>query len=947
MSIDDLFQIPGLAEASPTKADPPHKWTKPIHEADLLKMMDLSEIDKSSVALLSRPRFLKKKYYSSLVEPDKAADTHRGLNLYRRDFKEPSVKPLVVVDEKKSEEVRQIADIAPTTDVVKTAMDDMDSKWERVVIMDLSRYDINALKKAVNSKVDSRKVVSEIVKLIRSGVHVKLLPPLNYLRHFVGKTAGDARQNILSKLHRDTLISLALKMGFVTAQDVAVMTSVEIIRALSNGYLLVSHDQLNRMSKSEMKMLIRGERIKAKRASSVESLKQQYISIQTYLGRKIPLLHHNFDRADLATIASLHKNVRSPPRPCIEFKNEPNEMDLLTYIRININPASQNKFTPKPFDLRLQTPIDGKDNRTIVDMIQNGFYVKAANSFEPAYYPIEYLMVASDEAIDAIMESLGFIDFGFNWEEKIQFLLFRYMSALGPITPNHETMKMIAQTSTTALSRVVDIQTSDRPSLVWLYLTGQMPHVSAVLEIHERNFHRAVRRDAMVVMQCCKYFYKYYESGTLLSPYRFIAAVPVVSPFEIFVESLRDKPLEEVMNETNHFMMFPPSLNDEQRSKYFLRNISDYSQIFERKDRPPTPSKKDLTDKKTAGKIFEGFADIELFQLYDFVGLHWESRKDLLRQVSELAVESDPQWMFINGPHCTNRSTLKLNKEDRIVSFGTLHGYRSFTISELRAAFLPDKSQYRWIRYKNPSYNDPLHPKPNERVDTLVEFPRESIRQLHKLLSDNNVDGYFTDVKMCRQLRTSERVISSDLEDQTILGVFSEKTGDMARGLNYCSLQEREQFYNIIDQLFILAAYARYWKGPGFPFPHCCIPSTDEKCDYATPKQRTTLYVEAHKHVHSLIENTSQKVRDVLDCLNIIDYVWTSGNTYPTTDRVMLTIKAPITELSMNDIAERILQTAYYIIARLYRVTIVEYNTWVFGMKLGRFIPTLVNVNNP
>lgn len=844
---------------------------------------------------------------------------------------------------------------------------DMDKKWEKAVLANLSAYkkeDLNVAIVAAGGVAHKheRDVTKAAMELIRKGANLRVVPPLDYLGHFVGNMVGQMRRPVLEKLDIETLRFLAVRMGLVEQLGTALMKKGDLVEILVKAHPLLSIEEMHEMDWNQMSTFLRTKGIPfthagiSKRAGSVDALRRIYKDYEEKLGHALPSKRYVPERVDMVrALAGKHAiEVARREAPKVVTIAPSSGMDkavLVAYFK-NFPRMQRNGYQGTKFMEQVDmVPVDSIDNTIdgIVKAVLGHEYVRRHENY--GVYAIDYILNADDKALDLVLAGIGLPGLIGNWEQKLQIIWLMYISD----RPLLDGAVEVAKTSTEKLLEVLPADFDptmprDRASVLWFFMTNTYPPTQKVVGTPAYN--EATQRPGHVVSLLCKYLYRYY--GEILSqqnPYRFLALVQERSSMEQFIESFTVAPVDTIVERTVRFMLFPPETTKASPDKdaYYLENLRHYDGIFKRKAKPSLPSKVDLQTKAGALAALGGFTDFELMEIYQFEGMMWRSRPHLLEQLAELASSKVPQWTLASNPkRCSNPTFSNLlqadrefgNESDPIISLGNLYGYRCYTMSELIGGFSAGDDGF--THFHNPLYNDPKNPRPDEYIDTLREFDTASVRQLRTLLVES------------KRAVFKELIENIDLgmTDASRIGVY---VSTLQRTIAKLTTKEQIAFQHVVLQMFIQSMYARFWKGPGFPFPFKWVEGGAGE-DTAHPRlevvwQRDKNYSQADIKLRGLLTDAGAAVRELFESLTVVNYIWTSGTAYTTVDNYSkIATDASKSKMCLADMSDRGLQTAYFLMSRVFawseEQTNAQLREWIGSRTQSLFISTLVGVTN-
>lgn len=339
--------------------------------------------------------------------------------------------------------------------------------------------------------------------------------------------------------------------------------------------------------------------------------------------------------------------------------------------------------------------------------------------------------------------------------------------------------------------------------------------------------------------------YIYSNNTSLLPPIRYICSLSA-SSMEKYLDwkiddliSLMIKieylPIEFITYKDNRFYnysqvdgfinsLYKQISNSSILVKCFLKNLIHYKYVIER-------NTKIIPSEETLNQL----TDLELINYYK-PELNHKNRNELVSNI-KLALKK-PHWR-VNYPGKSVNIDLNMisleprisTHKDPLISYGTLNNYISYNLSELTESFADGKF---------------LKPDAKNVYDVFPYSDMNELKELVPSLSDiiEKGLGSINDIKLRIQL----------------LKEFYMNANQQTK--NKCE--------QIIFHIFFTGLYAKYWKGPGYDYPHIWSEEADEnRSDY------TTREVNCNNIFKSFFTTTNdEKLEDWKRLLPRINYSW-------------------------------------------------------------------------
>lgn len=811
---------------------------------------------------------------------------------------------------------------------VRIPPQDADAMWLKAVKTSLSVYTLQELNKAATFHGYTAKhdAIAGVAKDIQDGHNPSLMPPLDYVWHFTLGNRGPGGLHILKALSIKNLGLLASRCGFDPIT--AVLMSTDALAAKVHAYeRILSMKELEEMPLDQLKSYLRARDISlnsgthAKRAGSRQTLIASYVKHHAKAGDIVPVTSLvPLKSQPIALVAG-----RLPPQIEVHsFATHCVGKDAYTVEELMVKNFMANGKLKPYATLAEMIPVHGDDIvfniLTIADMIVMHQYAKIKGA---DVYIIEYLMVMTTDDIDALLHTIGFSGFVGSRFDKIHFLWLMYtMDTSDGVS---ESMRRITHASTDQLVKVTGAKDS-RVKLLWklvFHATIDITDVSRCV-----MYQQLLYKSPTFIMNCCRYMYRYFSRDilSLYEPYGFLSLVSDGSRLELFIEALGTTSpetgdiltCEDLVSQSGNFMMFPPRISTT-KEVYFLENVSSYEAVFSRTTRLAAPAGEQLKSQLMLCKILSTMTDTELMEIYHFEGVNWTSRNDLLVRLVALISATQPTWSFISNPSRSKNPRYSWYElEDRsfddpmnpIISFGDMFQYRSYSTSELDGAFTPDDNHV--VHFYNPLYTSKSSVCEGFQ-DTMQEFDMPSMVQLLSLLKGEQ--------SMLPMFKTIISNIETGIAETNHV---SKAINILKRSVMMCGGLASSSFEGILVQMFIMSMYARFWKGPGFPYP---LKWRDRGDHIVEEETRDRNYTLAGFKLRELLAAADPRIRKIFTGLLVINYVWSSGNVYLTRENYSTLFEdSAKSQMCLADMSDRGLQTAYYLLTSIFDLKEAEIN---------------------
>jgi hypothetical protein len=509
-----------------------------------------------------------------------------------------------------------------------------------------------------------------------------------------------------------------------------------------------------------------------------------------------------------------------------------------------------------------------------------------------------------------VMQALGYGGVQGSFEELFQLLLWTYhfdapfkvtpelAQQIAALTPEEQLALLTPSYTgpTDTAGRIFSLYTLRRPPAYDWFKPDLVDRYATISQY-----------SPLTVYRLAKYLYGY-DGGNAspLSPYRLIATKPA-SPLDMYIIQYNNRP--EAMAQYVG-MLFPPGEKD--KEAYFFTNLRFYTDVVTSPLRQqgllqPPPLLKNMAP-AMIHTVLAPYTDIELMEAYEVFPLPGMTRPTLIQRIVDEAAETGSRWHF-RKRSCANDTVelrninivtgeprLKNDPTDPILSFGTLYDYHCYNLSELMGSF----------DFDNPELKDTFRFKPPDYVkgDLMSEFPDASIRQLQTLLQE------------------TLNPIWQPLLDKIRLGFeYKAEMGRMLtqRGREFNAMPDADkQLVRLyLSWLFTLGMTMRFWKGPGFPYPHIWVEGGGgvERCETAT---RDANVVKKFAERTGILSKMSRPLEEWVLSLPRVKYNFQTQQTAVGKETIDYVIQeAQRGEFCMADASDRITQTAYFLATRI------------------------------
>ena len=851
--------------------------------------------------------------------------------------------------------------------------EDMGLAWEKSVKLNLQGFTKAQLDQALIAgglpvSKDKNTAIIELINLIKSGVNVKL--PIEYLKHFIGgKQDVKDKHKILDTLSSETLIQLITRLRIVNRIEALEMTRDAIISALVNYDQIFSSLELDQLNQEQLRTLLRSRNIPFSPRDAISTLKSRYIKYYTDKGITIP------------TLPLWAPEPESTQRPLIEpsYALQEKQYNFINLPKISFVKTAENNLVIGPVgDIKLY---EVKEIKSIEQMLKGHLRIIPESGYNITL--MDYIIDAPEKDLDKYLTSIGLQGLKGTWEDKLQIIWLHYVHIeLSPTIYSEEEIKEIITSSTSNLYLVVDylLETRhidpnlvyilrDRAFIVWFLLTGlyirydQPRIINDILtdpvplysiqrghNIEKASditkypvYEQVTKRNGQKVNMLVEYLYNYKSSGMLLylTPYRYLALIyytNLSSVLEPFIEHLGSTDIQTMIKENGDFMIMPGGLTAEQQLQYFLRNIKDYEQVFNRKNKPGYPWS------YMTQKIFTYlrlFTDKELIDGYGHI-IEWKnSRYKYIAQIIGLFADRSRSDKWLLGKQdtpCVNQLP-QFNAKDPLLTMIQPHGNICYTTSQLTMHFVKDNDGYN--HFRNPDYSPPGK---SDYVDMTKEFNDTQLLDLRDIIVENPKDD--------NSVKAIDPIYQNLLD--SILRGLTEDNSTKTRYVNLSWVNQmkkndddRKYLQKIIYSMFLLGLYARYWEGPGHQYPYQYVEKKDSP-DSSNRDKRVQL---EYEHLLNLVEMAKPEIQMTFNEFRVVRYEWSSGNAYLSKMKYISLInykRKRLSPLVIQDIAERGLETAIYYYRFVGNVDILHERVKESAAILPRlfvsmFVPELVN----
>ena len=276
----------------------------------------------------------------------------------------------------------------------------------------------------------------------------------------------------------------------------------------------------------------------------------------------------------------------------------------------------------------------------------------------------------------------------------------------------------------------------------------------------------------------------------------------------------------------------------------FLHNLSFYKNVIF----------KDCTN-----ETLSQLTDLQLLNQYK-PDLNYSNREQLINSIKKGLIESHVR---INHPYNSinknyNVLTLEariITDEDPLISIGTLLNYQSYNYLELVGSF------------ESGSFNKPDSLKEQFNYSDIITLQKEL--EKHEKLPDG---------KLCSVIKNGLQFLDNiELRIKKLKEIYSS-----------CSFNGTDNIKQTLVKFLFLGFYAKYWKGPGYQYPHMWIDRKDLKnnvslnhnLDQSSSKsveENYATYIEREYNVNKLfneLNNANPKILDWIKLIPRIDYDW-------------------------------------------------------------------------
>jgi len=412
--------------------------------------------------------------------------------------------------------------------------------------------------------------------------------------------------------------------------------------------------------------------------------------------------------------------------------------------------------------------------------------------------------------------------------------------------------------------------------------------------------------------------------NTMNSPYRALTAAQTshnpAMVLTTFVRQIAQRPLEDVVRRLG--ILYPGSITTPiQRYQYVMNNLRSYLNAFARRSSPSLLTASELTNHQTAAVALSMLTDVELSRKYPFEGLRWTSRNDLIRRLSHLITSQQPRWTLLQVPERRRNPRTSLvtlldlmygDPTDPVLSYGSFLEYRSFNTSELVTTFAPSDGVFTAT---NPSFTGTAGN--DGYVDELQSFPVNTMQQLQELLMLTH-DPVFIPLL---------RAIDGFLREQDI---HQDYLREVRRSLNALTVADRAAILRIGGLIFLSSMYARFWGGPGRPWPYLFIEHADMAVDAV---QRDLRYTESVATIDAALTAASANVQVIITNLHVINFQWSSLTPLVTVNRWSdLYALSKENKMCLADLSDRGTRTAYAFLVTIAEMSLEQFNAHIIAL---------------
>ena len=375
-----------------------------------------------------------------------------------------------------------------------------------------------------------------------------------------------------------------------------------------------------------------------------------------------------------------------------------------------------------------------------------------------------------------------------------------------------------------------DIYNHDRDALLCAAVTGKL--IPRRLSINNQDRYEEVTRYPPDVVWNM-FAYRNPMAGHIdgvIGPYDYIATIPRTVIDDIYLAANVNN--VDHLIQTYGVVLSPQATranNPQYRLMYFLRQISDYENVFTRDPAmlPPPLLDQNTTINETRA-VLSQYTTKELTDAYEYDG-RWENRNSLILSIIREA-HRGAIWSW-KHKHCKNDDTYNITEDelhgninkddaiDRTLSYGVQGNYRCYQVSELAEIFeqYPEEFIVPDVNLQVNTGTDPT-----TRLNYTNRFPVTSIRQLLELL---------------RSERQNENIIAlaTIINTKLITLTNEETTIQLGEEFNAFTPEQQYQAKLFIVWLFLYGNWMRFWKGPGNPWPYnvrgndVCIPASRDE----------------------------------------------------------------------------------------------------------------------
>ena len=850
---------------------------------------------------------------------------------------------------------------------------DITQKWTRNIIRDLEYYPPEDLKIAIqtingmfneNHPIgNQRDNIALIVQLVGQGYQIPILPPLDYLHHYVGENDEERLKN-LESLTTSTLQTLLIRLGIENMQNVKSVNRQNAIARLNNWDYIVSYYEAMEWKKQNFMIFLKKRHImiseKSKR--SVSRMHEEYLDFLKQRG-KVGLKKSNAPRSDVFRIKGIGRHV---------FISDP--MNILSIV-----PSKDVTFTKK----EIKEFFEELDSSPIKDYIDPAAKIYKRTEQWNKNYPdkvvpittnfrlhyrytdekdteIPFLSLISElskNEIGELLFNLNIKSFKGSFADAIQILHLMYIYNIQQKTKEFERLAFCCSFSHDDLIMLIpkdflkkykNVITEeilgDYVSLIWTLTTwAQIPSIAPIA--NTMLYLGRCRLTYEIAYNIAKYLYNYDTSEQVFeneTPWRFLSSrtPSILEPFiiRLYAQS------PDLIASYKHFMIFPVSIRtDKEKKEYILNNLKLYERVFTRVFKPAPPGPEQIKTVKDATMFLEQFTDKELVETYKLTQRNWKSRSDLINQLALLNVSTTIEWFFtsnINRPPAANppfdpimQEDFDLNDETNpTIAYGNFYSYRIFTKNMLEYVFETKVDPETGEKIPRAKFSNPIwRPKPahkamefkDEYYDDMEDFTFESIQQLEKLVQ-NAQNPLFDEFLIIIQQALREYV--------PVKGYILE----LSNKYNRLNEEGKRQFEWFVCKMLLLGMYTRFWKGPGFDYPHEWMENGLNTLKHLGPGDRERLvdqtvkdlnYTEKEAEIQNEIQKWGQDVQKMIREIHVFKYLWDTG-TSGYTDEVLMKILGICRkgEFCTADISDRILETMYVLSSRVIKWSNEEMN---------------------